>query len=165
MVDYLLKIKTLPDLKKEIDNLKTLGKRIVFTNGCFDILHRGHTRYLAAARALGDYLVVAVNSDRSVRALKGPQRPVTAEDERMELLAALESVSGVVIFDEDDPLKVIRYLAPNILVKGGDWSEDKIIGADLVKAAGGEIKRIPFVKGHSTTNILMKIKNAGVMKS
>ena len=121
MEDYRLKIKTLAELKAETDALKSRGKKIVFTNGCFDILHRGHTRYLAAARALGDYLVVAVNSDRSVRAIKGPERPITPEDERAELLAALECVNGVVIFDEDDPYRVIQSLVPDILVKGGDW--------------------------------------------
>lgn len=159
MEDYRLKIKKPADLKAEIASLKSVGKKIVFTNGCFDILHRGHTRYLAAARALGDYLIVAVNSDRSVRSIKGPERPITPEDERAELLAALESVGGVIVFDEDDPLEVIRYLVPDILVKGGDWPEDKIIGADVVKGAGGEVRRIPFVEGHSTTDILMKIKN------
>ena len=112
MEDYRAKIKQPPDLKAEIDDLKSRGKKIVFTNGCFDILHRGHTRYLAAARAMGDYLVVAVNSDRSVRAIKGPERPITPEEERAELLAALESVDGVVIFEEEDPYRIIRYLVP-----------------------------------------------------
>ena len=160
MEGYRLKIKNPADLKVEIASLKSRGKKIVFTNGCFDILHRGHTRYLTAARALGDYLVVAVNSDRSVRAIKGPERPITPEGERAELLAALESVSGVIIFDEDDPYKVIQYLVPDILVKGGDWPEEEIIGADVVKGAGGAVRRIPFVEGHSTTDIVMKIKNS-----
>ena len=161
MEDYRAKIKQPPDLKAEIDDLKSRGKKIVFTNGCFDILHRGHTRYLAAARAMGDYLVVAVNSDRSVRAIKGPERPITPEDERAELLAALASVDGVVIFEEEDPYRIIRYLVPDILVKGGDWPEDKIIGADVVKGAGGKVERIPFVEGHSTTDIVKKIKDSG----
>ncbi len=160
--DYRAKIKQPADLKAEIDDLKSRGGKIVFTNGCFDILHRGHTRYLAAARALGDYLVVALNSDRSVRTIKGPERPITPEDERAELLAALASVDGVVIFDEENPYRIIRYLVPDILVKGGDWPEDKIIGADVVRGAGGEVKRIPFVEGHSTTDIVKKIKNSGI---
>jgi D-beta-D-heptose 7-phosphate kinase/D-beta-D-heptose 1-phosphate adenosyltransferase len=158
MEKYRLKIKTLPDIKSEIDQLKGQGKRIVFTNGVFDLLHPGHTRYLSAARELGDYLVVAVNSDRSVRAIKGPERPIMGQAERMELLAALNFVDGVVLFDEDNPLKVIEYLMPHVLVKGGDWSEDKIIGADVVKKAGGEVKRIPFASGYSSTAILEKIR-------
>ncbi|MFZ7113219.1 MAG: D-glycero-beta-D-manno-heptose 1-phosphate adenylyltransferase [Desulfatiglandales bacterium] len=160
MEDYRSKIKTLAELKAEIDALKSQGKKIVFTNGCFDILHRGHARYLAAARALGDYLVVAVNSDRSVRAIKGPERPITPEDERAELLAALECVDGVVVFDEDDPYRVIRSLVPSILVKGGDWPLHKIIGADVVREAGGEVRRIPFVEGHSTTDVIQKIRDS-----
>jgi len=157
MERYRLKIKELPEIKEEIERFKAEGKRIVFTNGCFDILHPGHTRYLFSARELGDYLIVAVNSDRSVRAIKGSGRPVIPQDERAELLAALECVDGVVIFDEDNPLKVIQYLVPNILVKGGDWEEDEIIGADVVKGAGGEVRRIPFISGHSTTDILKRM--------
>lgn len=158
MTDYREKIMTLDQLQGECQSLKAEGKRIVFTNGCFDILHPGHTRYLYSARALGDYLIVAVNSDRSAQAIKGKDRPVTLEQERAELLAALGCVDGVVIFDEEDPLQVIQHLVPHILVKGGDWAEDEIIGADVVKDAGGEVKRIPFESGHSTTEILHKIK-------
>lgn len=157
MERYRLKIKELPEIKEEIERFKAEGKKIVFTNGCFDILHPGHTRYLFSARELGDYLIVAVNSDRSVRAIKGSGRPVIPQDERAELLAALECVDGVVIFDEDNPLKVIQYLVPHILVKGGDWEEDEIIGADVVKGAGGEVRRIPFISGHSTTDILKRM--------
>lgn len=157
---YRLKIKDLEGIKQEIETLRARGKKIVFTNGCFDILHRGHARYLAAARALGDYLVVAVNSDRSVRAIKGEGRPVVSEDERAELLAALECVDGVVIFDEDNPLRVITRLVPDVLVKGGDWEEDRIIGSDVVKQAGGAVKRIDFVEGFSTTDIIRKIKDS-----
>jgi len=144
-------------MKEETDSLKAEGRRIVFTNGCFDLLHPGHTRYLWAARQLGDYLVVAVNSDRSVREIKGEGRPVTAQEDRTEVLAALDFVDGVVVFDEDNPLEVIRCLLPDVLVKGGDWPEDKIIGAEVVKEAGGEVKRIPFVPGYSTTAILRRI--------
>lgn len=157
MERYRLKIKELPEIKEEIERFKAEGKRIVFTNGCFDILHPGHTRYLFSARELGDYLIVAVNSDRSVRAIKGSGRPVIPQDERAELLAALECVDGVVIFDEDNPLKVIQYLVPHILVKGGDWEEDEIVGADVVKGAGGEVRRIPFISGHSTTDFLKRM--------
>ena len=145
-------------MKQEIDRLKSDGKRIVFTNGCFDILHPGHARYLYAARELGDYLIVAVNSDSSVRAIKGNERPVLPQGVRTEMLAALGCVDGVVVFDEEDPLKVIQYLMPDILVKGGDWPEDKIIGSDVVKGAGGEVKSIPFVTGYSTTDIINKLK-------
>jgi len=158
MENYRLKIKTLPEIKREIEQLKREGKRIVFTNGVFDLLHPGHTRYLSAARELGDYLIVAVNSDRSVKTIKGPERPIMDQDERMELVAALSSVDAVVLFHEDNPLKVIEYLMPHVLVKGGDWSEDKIIGAEVVKKAGGEVKRIPFASGYSTTTIIAKIK-------
>ena len=158
MENYRLKIKTLPEIKREIEQLKREGKRIVFTNGVFDLLHPGHTRYLFAARELGDYLIVAVNSDRSVKTIKGPERPIMDQDERMELVAALSSVDAVVLFHEDNPLKVIEYLMPHVLVKGGDWSEDKIIGADVVKKAGGQVKRIPFASGYSTTTIIAKIK-------
>jgi D-beta-D-heptose 7-phosphate kinase/D-beta-D-heptose 1-phosphate adenosyltransferase len=157
MERYRLKIKELTEIKEETEKLKAGGKRIVFTNGCFDILHPGHTRYLFSARELGDYLIVAVNSDRSVRAIKGAGRPVIPQDERAELLAALGCVDGVVIFDEDNPLKVIQCLVPHILVKGGDWEEDEIIGADVVKGAGGEVRRIPFISGHSTTDILKRM--------
>jgi D-glycero-beta-D-manno-heptose 1-phosphate adenylyltransferase len=155
---YRQKIKTLEKAKEEIDRVKASGKKTVFTNGCFDILHPGHTRYLCAARGLGDHLIVAVNSDRSVRAIKGPERPVRAEKTRAEMLAALGCVDTVIIFDEDNPKKVIQYLLPDILVKGGDWAEDEIIGSDVVKAAGGEVKRIPFVNGFSTTDLIEKIR-------
>ena len=157
MEDYRRKIQDLSSMEKEIDRLKGQGKKIVFTNGCFDLLHPGHTRYLWAARQLGDFLVVAVNSDRSVREIKGPGRPVISQEDRTEVLAALSFVDGIVVFDEDIPLKVIRHLMPDVLVKGGDWPEDKIIGADVVKEAGGEIKRIPFVSGYSTSQIIEKI--------
>jgi rfaE bifunctional protein nucleotidyltransferase chain/domain len=159
MEKYRLKVKTLQALKEDIDRLKTEGKKIVFTNGCFDILHPGHTRYLNSAKALGNYLIVAVNSDRSVRVIKGEGRPVLPQEARTELLAALNSVDSVVVFDEDDPLKVIEYLVPDVLVKGGDWPEDKIIGADVVKKAGGEVKRIPFVSGYSSSDLINKIKD------
>jgi len=157
MTAYLDKISTLEKAAKSCEALKNSGKRIVFTNGCFDILHPGHARYLSSARELGDYLIVALNSDRSVRAIKGSKRPIFSEKMRAELLAALECVNCVVIFDEDNPLRVIKTILPHVLVKGGDWQEDQIIGADVVKAAGGEVQRIPFVTGYSTTDIIDKI--------
>ena len=160
METYRLKIKDLQEIKKETDKLKTEGKKIVFTNGCFDILHPGHTRYLYSARELGDYLVVAVNSDRSTQAIKGPGRPINSQETRADLLAALDFVDGVVIFEEDDPFKVIEFLMPNILVKGGDWAEDEIIGADVVKQGGGAVKRIPYISGHATTDIIKKIRES-----
>ena len=158
MDDYRDKIKPLEDLIREIQNLKAQGKKIVFTNGCFDILHPGHTRYLWEARQLGDYLVVAVNSDCSVRVIKGPDRPVVPQDARTEVLAALAFVDAVVVFDEENPKRVIESLLPHVLVKGGDWPEDRIIGADVVRRAGGEVRNIPFVEGFSTTSILDKIR-------
>jgi len=157
MKSYLNKICTLEEAKKSCTALKNSGKRIVFTNGCFDILHPGHARYLSSARDLGDFLIVALNSDRSVQAIKGSKRPIFPEQMRAELLAALECVNSVLIFDEDNPLRVIKYLLPHILVKGGDWQEDRIIGADVVKAGGGEVRRVPFVKGYSTSDIIKKI--------
>jgi len=158
METYRLKIKSLPDAKKDIDGLKASGKKIVFTNGCFDILHIGHARYLYAAKGLGDHLIVAVNSDSSVRAIKGPDRPIINQDERAEMLAALGCVDSVIIFNEETPLKVIEYLMPDILVKGGDWKDGEIIGSDTVMAAGGKVMRIPFVDGSSTTGIIKRIE-------
>jgi len=154
---YLNKIKKLDAARDECSRIKRLGKRIVFTNGCFDILHPGHARYLSAARELGDFLVVAVNSDASVRIIKDPKRPIVEEQARAELVAALQCVDLVLIFDEDNPLRVIQELMPDILVKGGDWAPDEIIGSNVVKQAGGEVKRIPFVAGFSTTDIIDRI--------
>ena len=159
MKNYRLKIRTLEETKARCEKLRASGKKVVFTNGCFDLLHPGHTRYLCAARELGDHLVVAVNSDRSVRAIKGPKRPIMPEQVRAELLAALGCVDTVLIFDEDNPLNVIRHILPDVLVKGGDWAEDAIIGSDVVKEAGGEVKRIPFVEGFSTTDLIEKIRD------
>jgi len=159
MEEYRKKIKKLPDLKREIDALKAQAKRIVFTNGCFDLLHPGHTRYLYAARQLGDYLVVAVNTDLSVKAIKGADRPIQSQDERAELVAALSFVDAVVLFDEDNPLTLLQQLVPDVLVKGGDWTEDRIIGADVVRKAGGVVKSLPFVTGYSTSGIIEKIRD------
>jgi D-beta-D-heptose 7-phosphate kinase/D-beta-D-heptose 1-phosphate adenosyltransferase len=136
------------------------GRRVVFTNGVFDILHPGHVRYLATARSHGDALVVAVNSDRSVRANKGPDRPVHPEHERAEVLAALTVVDAVVVFDEDTPLDIITALQPDVLVKGADWGHDAIVGRDVVEARGGVVVRVKVEEGHSTTNIIRKTKGA-----
>ena len=158
METYRLKIKQIADVKDEVARLKAEGQKIVFTNGCFDILHSGHARYLFAARQLGDHLIVAVNSDRSVEAIKGSGRPIVAQEDRAELVAALGCVDTVLIFDEDNPFKVIETLRPDVLVKGGDWAEEDIIGADLVKEAGGRVERIPFVTGYATTDIVERIR-------
>jgi D-glycero-beta-D-manno-heptose 1-phosphate adenylyltransferase len=138
--------------------LRAEGKTIVFTNGVFDLLHPGHVRYLADARAQGDALIVAVNSDRSVRAIKGPSRPINREAERAEVLAALAAVDAVVIFDEDDPHAIVSAIQPDILVKGADWAADRIIGRDVVEARGGRVVRIQFAPGFSTTAMIEKIR-------
>jgi len=133
-------------------------KAIVFTNGVFDLLHPGHLRYLQAARRLGDALVVGVNSDRSVRINKGPDRPLTPEAERAEIVSALSCVDGVVIFDEDTPHELISALQPDVLVKGSDWGENAIVGRDLVEARGGRVVRMPIEPGYSTTAVIEKIR-------
>ncbi len=157
MEEYLSKIKTKSEMKKVVEKAKGEGKKIVFTNGCFDILHQGHVRYLSEARKLGDYLIVGLNSDRSIKNIKGNNRPLVAEGARAELLAALCFVDGVVIFTEDDPLAIIKYLHPHVLVKGADWNEDAIIGAEFMKKIGGEVKRISLVPDISTSNIIRRI--------
>lgn len=138
---------------------RSRSRIVVFTNGVFDVLHPGHTRYLRDARALGDVLVVGINSDRSARALgKAPDRPVNPESERAEVLAALAAVDAVVIFDEDTPHAIISALQPDILVKGADWSENAIVGRDVVEARGGRVVRIPLAEGYSTTAIIDRIR-------
>lgn len=149
-----------PLLVKEIKALKKAGKKIVFTNGCYDLLHGGHVRFLSKARKLGDVLVLALNSDASVRRIKGPKRPITPQSERLELMSYLESVDIVTLFNENDPYNIISDIVPDLLVKGGDWGLDKIIGADIVKANGGKVKNIKYEKGKSTTNIIKKILKA-----
>jgi D-glycero-beta-D-manno-heptose 1-phosphate adenylyltransferase len=149
---------TINELTSLVGRLRSAGKIIVFTNGVFDLLHPGHVRYLQRARALGDVLLVGVNSDRSVRANKGPGRPVTAELERVEILEALACVDGVVVFDEDTPYAIIKRIQPDVLVKGADWAEDAIVGRDIVEARGGKVVRVPIEEGHSTTAILEKIR-------
>lgn len=134
------------------------GRRIVFTNGVFDIVHPGHVRYLRQARALGDALIVAVNSDRSVRANKGPGRPINPERERREVLAALAAVDAVVVFDEETPLEAISRIQPDVLVKGADWGEHDIVGRDVVEARGGRVVRMALSPGHSTTDIIRRVR-------
>ena len=154
--------KVLPcdQLLSVLSSERTKGKRIVFTNGCFDLMHIGHTRYLQAAKALGDVLVVGVNSDVSVRTLdKAPDRPIVPEVQRAEVLAALGCVDYVVIFDEPDPLQLITAVQPDVLVKGGDWTIDRIVGRELVEARGGVVKTIPLVPGMSTTGLLQRIRS------
>jgi D-beta-D-heptose 7-phosphate kinase/D-beta-D-heptose 1-phosphate adenosyltransferase len=140
---------------------KRAGRRVVFTNGCFDLLHPGHVRCLADARALGDVLIVAVNSDRSVRGNKGPERPLVAEQDRAEVLAALASVDYVTIFDEPTPRELISRVLPSVLVKGADWPLDQVAGREEVEAAGGCVVSIPLAQGYSTTNLVQRIRNAG----
>jgi rfaE bifunctional protein nucleotidyltransferase chain/domain len=135
------------------------GGKLVFTNGVFDLLHPGHVRYLQAARQIGDALIVAINSDRSARALeKGPDRPITPAEERAEIVAALSCVDATVIFDEDTPHEIVTALQPDVLVKGADWAEGTIVGADVVEARGGIVVRIPLAEGYSTTRIVQKIQ-------
>lgn len=144
-------------LIKERNRLRREGLSLVFTNGCFDLLHPGHVRYLKQARALGDALAVALNSDASVRALKGPNRPILNQQERAEIMAALESVDYVVVFDDQTPRALIAALVPDVLVKGGDWEIDQIVGRDEVEAAGGKVLSLPYVEGSSTTDIIGRI--------
>ena len=140
------------------DAQRRAGRRVVFTNGVFDILHPGHIRYLRQARALGDVLVVGLNGDASVRRNKGPERPINSQDERAEILAALEPVDAVVIFDEDTPDQIIKAVQPDVLVKGADWVEDAIVGRDTVEARGGQVVLVPVEQGFSTSAIVEKIK-------
>ena len=153
------KILSLDELLRERARLRAAGASLVFTNGCFDILHVGHVRYLTAARALGDALVVAINSDRAVRELKGAGRPVMNEAERAEMLAALRAVDYVTVFDELSPRALIASLLPDVLVKGGDYALDEIHGREEVEAAGGRVVSLPFVEGASTTGIIERLKN------
>ena len=144
-------------LEAGLEAARRAGKKIVFTNGCFDILHVGHVRYLEAARSEGDLLVVGLNSDSSVRSIKGDRRPLVNQDQRAEVLASLACVDYVVVFDESDPLRLIRAVKPDILVKGADWAEENIVGAEFVKSTGGKIMRVDLVSDASTTGIIDRI--------
>ncbi len=154
------KVKQRQELTTLLQSCREAGKRIVFTNGCFDLMHVGHTRYLQAAKDLGDVLVVAVNSDESVKSLdKGPDRPIVPEAQRAEVVAALGVVDYVILFDEADPQDLIAALRPDILVKGGDWAAKRIAGREIVEARGGIVRTIPLVPGMSTTSLLKRIRS------
>lgn len=144
-------------LAVEIERARRRGLRVVFTNGCFDLLHPGHVRYLRAARRLGDLLVVGVNSDRSVKRLKGANRPLLNTRDRCEMIAALEAVDFVTSFSEDTPHRLIERLRPDVLVKGGDWQPQSIVGADVVRAAGGSVRALKFAPGYSTSSLIARV--------
>ena len=152
------KILTREPLTQEIERSKRRGEKCVFTNGCFDILHKGHVRYLQQARSLGDRLVVGVNSDRSVRTIKGPGRPIQPENDRAEILAALACVDYVTLFDEETPLRLIERIVPDVLVKGGDWPVHRIVGREVVERAGGTVLSIPYTEGDSTSRLIERIR-------
>lgn len=156
----------MPAKYKSVDELSAIsaqarqaGRLVVFTNGCFDLVHRGHIHLLRQAKTLGEILIVGLNSDVSVKAIKGPDRPIMPEADRIELIAALEMVDYVVVYSEPDPYRVIAAIQPNVLVKGGDWSADKIVGADVVEQNGGRVAVIPYLPGLSTTQIIERIRN------
>ena len=149
------------ELVKKVAAAQKAGRVVVFTNGCFDIIHRGHTSYLAEARALGDMLVVGVNTDRSVRALKGETRPVVPEDDRAHVVAALEAVDLVCLFDEDTPLELISAIVPDVLVKGAGYERDTIVGADVVEERGGKVVAVEELEGRSTRSIIARILESG----
>ncbi len=152
------KIFGLKELKHQVQQWKDSGERIVFTNGCFDLLHAGHVSYLAAAADLGTKLIIGLNSDSSLRGLKGPSRPLVAEDYRALLMASLGFVDGIVIFSEETPIKLIEMVLPDVLVKGGDYRIEDIVGAEAVVQNGGEVKTLPFVQGLSTSALISRIK-------
>ena len=150
----------LPELLARRRQWRAQGRRVVFTNGCFDLLHPGHVALLEAARALGDVLVVAINSDASVRGLKGADRPLVPERERAETLGALEAVDAVVVYGEPTPREIVAALLPDVLVKGADWAEDAIVGREEVEAAGGRVERVPLVPDRSTTSLVERIRRS-----
>ncbi len=151
------KIITLSSLQKEVLELKKTGKRIVFTNGCFDLIHVGHIRYLKEARSLGDVLIVGVNSDASIKKIKDPRRPIIPQSQRLEVLSALECIHYLTLFSGKTPLHLIKALTPDILVKGGDWALEQIVGRDHVEANGGQVVRIKVIQGASTTSIIDRV--------
>lgn len=157
----LLSIEEFLEIRKKI---KQEGKKLVFTNGVFDIIHRGHIDYLNRAKALGDYLVVALNSDASVKRLKGEERPINALEDRAFVVANLKAVDFVISFDEDTPFEIISAIVPDVLVKGGDWQVDQIVGRDVVEANGGKVYSLPYVENYSTTRIINKMKENGSEK-
>ena len=156
MIDIVI-FQNFDEISEPVKKLKSAGKKIVFTNGVFDIIHRGHVEYLTAAKELGDILIVGMNSDKSVKIIKGDKRPIVSEENRAFVLSNLKPVDYVVIFNEDNPLELIRRILPDVLVKGADWEKDKIIGSDVVIANGGEVKTIKFVENNSSTNIIESV--------
>ena len=157
-VSYMEKILPLDKLLTRLEQERAAGRRIVFTNGCFDILHPGHIAYLEDAAACGDVLVLGLNSDASVRRLKGAERPINSERDRAVMLAGLASIDYVTLFEQDTPLELIMAVKPDVLVKGGDWTIENIVGADFVQERGGEVHSLPFKEGYSTTSLIEKIK-------
>ena len=153
------KLKSLKELQIIVSDARQAGQTVVFTNGCFDLLHRGHVHLLREAKAAGDILIVGINSDRSVQSIKGPARPILPETDRVELIAAMEMVDYVILFDEADPYNVISALKPQVLAKGGDWSADEMIGADVVEREGGQVVVIPYLEGFSTTKIIERMRH------
>src|SRR3990170_5077892 len=151
------KIVSLQRLKRLLASARKKGITVVFTNGCFDIIHAGHVRYLNKSKSLGDILLVGLNSDKSVKGIKGEKRPIVPQAERAEVLSGLEAVDYVVLFNESTPIGLIKAVLPDVLVKGADWASREIVGADIVKANGGRVARVKLVKGRSTTNIIKKI--------
>jgi D-glycero-beta-D-manno-heptose 1-phosphate adenylyltransferase len=154
-----MSLKTAVETRRWIADMQRQNRRVVFTNGVFDLLHPGHIRYLSAARQRGDALVVGINSDRSVRVSKGSGRPIVPEDERAEIVGALAAVDAVVIFDEETPHELIATLQPDVLVKGADWAADAIVGRDIVEGRGGRVERMPVEAGYSTSAIIRKIRS------
>jgi len=154
---FKIKIRTISSSKELIQDLKSLGHKIVFTNGCFDILHLGHITYLEQAKAKGDILIVGLNSDASVKRLKGAERPIKDEQSRASILAALSSVDLVIVFEEDTPIDLISAVVPDVLVKGGDYKKENIVGANFVEEYGGKVEIIPFLEGHSSTDLINKL--------
>lgn len=153
-----LKVLNFKNIQEIVQSYKAQKNKIVFTNGCFDLLHIGHIRYLEEAKAKGDVLLVGINTDRSVQALKGPTRPIQNENDRAEILASLKAVNHTILFDEETPLELIKIIKPDILVKGGDWAIQQIVGWDFVQSYGGHVESLQFIEGRSTTQIIAKSK-------
>ena len=151
------KLKSARALKKIIPSLKKRKKKVVFTNGCFDILHKGHIKLLKKSKSLGDVLVVAVNSDSSIKKIKGPKRPINPLRDRILILSAIDSVDFITVFNESTPAKVIREISPDVLVKGGDWKRAEIVGSNFIEAKGGRVYSVPLERGYSTSNLIKKI--------
>jgi rfaE bifunctional protein nucleotidyltransferase chain/domain len=153
------KLKSLDEVITVAARARSSGKVVVFTNGCFDLLHRGHVHILRQAKAAGDLLIVAINSDQSVKAIKGPTRPVCSQMDRLELIAAMEMVDYVILFDEPEPSALIAAIKPNVLAKGGDWDKDDVVGKDIVERDGGRVLLVPYLSGYSTSEIIERVRN------